>query len=156
MAKLIGQSSAPFSKTTFLSRVFDPDFVASKRYAELLVGEIPAKKRSEVFFDVYREKASGKGEHLKFFFAALLGVLDDDEKRAVSQAISDELKSADDWPRVLAPTKRMCVARSTPMAASFGESSIAGMVGSIIECGRRAKSATSFFRKYGSEAVIQL
>lgn len=94
--KLIGQSKSPFSKTEFVSRVFDPDFVASERYADLLVSEIPAKKRLEVFLDVYRDKSNGEGANLKFFFAALLKQLEDDDKQSVFECISKELQQADD------------------------------------------------------------
>lgn len=96
LVKLIGQSKSPFSKTEFVSRVFDPDFVASERYADLLVSEIPAKKRLEVFFDVYADKLNGNGENLKFFFAALIRQLDDEEKESIYECISKELKQADD------------------------------------------------------------
>jgi uncharacterized protein (TIGR02391 family) len=96
LVKLVGQSKAPFSKTAFVARVFDPDFVASERYAELLVNEIPAKKRLEVFFDVYRFKCDGKGESLKYFFAALLGTMQEEEKQSVYQTISEELQQTDD------------------------------------------------------------
>lgn len=96
LVKLVGESKSPFSKTAFVTRVFDPDFVASERYAELLVNEIPGKKRLEVFFDVYRSKCDGKGESLKFFFATLLGSLQDEEKESVYQTISEELQQTDD------------------------------------------------------------
>lgn len=96
LVKLIGQSKSPFSKTEFVSRVFDPDFVASERYADLLVSEIPAKKRLEIFLDVYRDKSNGKGENLKFFFAALLKQLEGDDKRSVYECISKELQQTDD------------------------------------------------------------
>jgi uncharacterized protein (TIGR02391 family) len=33
LVKLIGQSKSPFSKTEFVSRVFDPNFVASERHS---------------------------------------------------------------------------------------------------------------------------
>lgn len=79
-----------------MARVFDPDFVASDRYAELLVNEIPGKKRLEVFFEVYRSKCDGKTESLRFFFATLLGTLQDEERQSVYQAISEELQQTDD------------------------------------------------------------
>jgi uncharacterized protein (TIGR02391 family) len=96
LVKLISESKAPFSKTAFVARVFDPDFVANGRYAELLVKEIPPKKRLEVFFDVYRSKCDGKGESLRFFFDALLATLQDEEKQSVYQTISKELQQTDD------------------------------------------------------------
>lgn len=96
LVKLIGESQAPFSKSAFVARVFDPDFVASERYAKLLVNQIPAKKRLEVFLEVYRLKTDGKGDNLRFFFAALLEELQEDENQSVYQLISEELQQTDD------------------------------------------------------------
>jgi len=96
LVKLVGESKSPFSKSAFVARVFDPDFVANERYATLLVNEIPVKKRLEVFHEVYRFKSGGKGENLKYFFAALLKTLQDDEKQTVNQTISQELQQTDD------------------------------------------------------------
>jgi uncharacterized protein (TIGR02391 family) len=96
LVKLVGQSQTPFSKTRFVARVFDPDFVASDRYAQLLVNEIPARKRLEIFFEVYRVKCDGIGENLKFFFEALMAKMEDEERQSVYETISDELQQTDD------------------------------------------------------------
>jgi hypothetical protein len=96
LAKIIGESRAPFSRPTFLARVFDPDFVPTKRYGELLVNEIPVKQRIDVFFDVYRDKGRGDGGKLEFFVKALIGVLSEEEKHQVTEAVSEELKHTSD------------------------------------------------------------
>jgi len=96
LVKLIGQSKSPFSKLDFIARVFDADFVASSRYADLLVSEIPPKKRLEVFLDVYAAKGDGDGSKLSFFFASVLKQLTDEDKQAVYDCISRELRVTDD------------------------------------------------------------
>lgn len=45
LLRIVDQSRSPFSLPTFIARVLAPDFVPTKRYAELLVNEIPAKHR---------------------------------------------------------------------------------------------------------------
>lgn len=95
LVRLLGQSRSPFSKTEYLGRVFDPNFVKSDRYAKLLIDEIPAKKRLEVFYEVYEGKEEGDAESLRHFFEALLEVLDAEEKEEVHRAISQEFKQTD-------------------------------------------------------------
>lgn len=96
LVRQIDQAKSQFSRSDFLKRVFDPDFVPQERYAKLLVEQIPSSQRLEVFLDVYRAKETGKPEHLRHFFAVLLAQLSDDELRQVFEVISEELKTADD------------------------------------------------------------
>ena len=89
---VIDKSRSPFSKVDFLKRVFDKSFVEKQRYAQLLVEEIPARKRLEVMLDVIRDKEQGAGKALALFVSALLSKLTDDERTEVYRAVSDELK----------------------------------------------------------------
>lgn len=93
LIKTIDQSKSPFTKSVFIKRVFDPDFVRSKRYAELLVDEIPVKQRLEIFIDVYRQKEKGDGFNLLYFIDSLIKRLKRDEKSQVYQLVSEELKN---------------------------------------------------------------
>lgn len=95
LTRLIGQSRSPFTKHDFLDRVFDPNFVKQERYAELLVAEIPASKRLEVFFDVYEKKEKGDVEALSYFVSALCANLNPDETEEVHRAISEEFRVTD-------------------------------------------------------------
>ena len=79
LLRIILQSKAPFEKKDFLKRVFDSDFVESDRYANLLVQDIPANKRVEVFIDAFRMKHTGNGSKLLFFFRALLSVMSEED-----------------------------------------------------------------------------
>lgn len=96
LIRIIEQSKTPFTKSAFLDRVFDPDFVTSDRYAELLVKEIPKNQRLEVFIEVYRKKETGDRYNLKFFVHALLKLLKQEEKSQVYGLVSDELNSTND------------------------------------------------------------
>ncbi len=95
LVSIIDQSKTPFSLNDFVSRVLEPNFVSKARYAELLVREIPARQRLNVFFEVYRKKDHANREHLTLFFGALLKEMSEEEKSEVHQAISDELKTVD-------------------------------------------------------------
>lgn len=89
-------AKSQFSRDDYIKRIFDPDFVPQIRYSELLVEEIPTAQRLETFLDVYRAKNTGKIEHLRYFFNALLPKLSDDEISQAHEVISEELKTADD------------------------------------------------------------
>lgn len=92
LVKLIDQAKPPFTKNEFLKRVFDPDFVEDKRYSELLVKDIPAKKRLEIFVDIYRKKEEGDGKKLHYFVSELMGCLNEEELSQVYQIVSEELR----------------------------------------------------------------
>lgn len=92
LLKIIDQSKSPFTLEDFLERVFDPDFVESSKYAELLVDEIPKKYQFEVMVEVFRRKDDASRSKLLFLIEALLKKLTEDEKQQLYQLISDELK----------------------------------------------------------------
>ena len=95
LTKIIDQSKMPFTKHDFLERVFEKNFVLKKRYADLLINEIPKKQRLDIFIEVYRLKEQGDGEKLKYFFDSLIEKLNKDELNEVYAIISDELKITD-------------------------------------------------------------
>lgn len=73
MLKTIDLAKAPFSQQMFVKRILDPDFVPKKRYAELLVAELPPAKRLDVFHNVFDNLKDAKAGKLKVFFEVLLG-----------------------------------------------------------------------------------
>jgi uncharacterized protein (TIGR02391 family) len=92
---VIDQSKTPFTKSEFLKRVFDSQFVQKERYAELLASEVPQKHRLEVMLDVLRNRETGEGGKLKYFVSALFPKLTKEDKADLYSAISDELKITD-------------------------------------------------------------
>ena len=95
LVDVIDQSKTPFTKSEFLKRVFDSQFVQKERYAELLASEVPQKHRLEVMLDVLRNRETGEGGKLKYFVSALLPKLTKEDKTDLYSAISDELKVAE-------------------------------------------------------------
>ena len=75
LCAIIDQSKTPFTRSDFLTRVFDPDFVPSDRYAQLLVEEIPGRQRLEVFREVWTARETGDGAQLEVFFRDFLARL---------------------------------------------------------------------------------
>jgi uncharacterized protein (TIGR02391 family) len=69
---IISKARGPFVLEEWLKRVFDPDFVGSERYAQLLAAEVPPKKHTEALTAIYRDKTSGESKKLKLIFNALI------------------------------------------------------------------------------------
>lgn len=92
---IIDQSKAPFTKSEFMSRVFDVNFVENERYAGILVSEVPPKYRLEVMLDVFHNRETGDGRKLRYFVNSIIGKLSKEEKRELYAAVSDELRNAE-------------------------------------------------------------
>jgi len=92
LINVIDRSKSPFSKTEFLSRVFDENFVENNRYAELLAEEIPLGKVFEILVDVYNQKDTGNGQKLGYFVKMVLKRLNSNEYEQFYHIVSEELK----------------------------------------------------------------
>lgn len=92
----IDRAKTPFSQQLFVKRVLDPDFVPTERYAQLLLEELPATKRLDIFHDVFGQLQDGDGKKLKYFFEALLGMVTVEEKSIICRTLSDVMRDADD------------------------------------------------------------
>jgi uncharacterized protein (TIGR02391 family) len=95
LCTIIDESRTPFTRSDFLSRVFDPDFVHSERYAQLLAAEIPRRHRLDVFRDIWDAKETGNSSQLEVFLDSLIRLLDEVEINEICNEISDELKLTD-------------------------------------------------------------
>jgi hypothetical protein len=91
LIRLLGTAKAQFSVTEFMPRVLDASFVATEQYAKLLLREIPLNKRMDVMLEVLKAKNNADCSKLTYFFYALLKTLDNNQKRTVFDALSDEL-----------------------------------------------------------------
>jgi len=93
---IIAESAESFTIPKFLQKVFDPDFVGSDRYAELLVAEVPSKKRLDTLIQIFRGKTHGDGEKLKFMVKAIMSRLSFDDVEEFLQVVSEELANTRD------------------------------------------------------------
>ena len=88
---ILQQSKERFTIEQFLQRVFDPDFVESKRYAEILASEIPTHKHLDTLIHIYRDKLKGNGLKLKYVVEAILGKLSESQTTDFLAIVSSEL-----------------------------------------------------------------
>lgn len=112
---IIAQSEEPFTLPRFLERVFDPDFVSSSRYAELLVTDIPANKCLDTIIEIFLRRSEGDGIKLAYVVRAILVRLNEEQVSQYLKVVSDDFMVARDeasvrsslqllpaelWPRV--------------------------------------------------------
>ena len=90
---ILAESKPPFTIEDFLTRVLDPDFVRSERYAELLADEIPSKKLGESLIEIFRRKMDGNGYNLFYMVREILSRVGEQERRDFLAAVSDELRT---------------------------------------------------------------
>ena len=93
---IVSQAKPPFSLEEWEHRIFDDDFVANTRYAQLITAEVPAKKYNEALIRVFRNKSKGDGEKLKLVFKSLIDRAGDDQITEFLTVVSDELKVTSD------------------------------------------------------------
>ena len=93
---ILDESHEPFTTQDFLSRVFDPHFVKSEDYAEILANRIPEKKRVDTLIEIYRKKTEGDGSKLKYIFSTILKQLSNSERAEFLGVVSDELETTQD------------------------------------------------------------
>lgn len=93
LLKLIDQSKLRFNEEEFLARVFDPYYVETKEYSDLLVQDIPKRQRANIAIQTILRRNEGKIYPLGHFINALFDHLESVELSRVYKIISDELKT---------------------------------------------------------------
>lgn len=91
VTRIIDRSKTKFSESEFLNRVFDVNYVTNERYSDLLVEEIPKRKRLNFAIEVYKKKETGDGEKLSFFFKSIFKQFSEEELNSFYEVVTDEL-----------------------------------------------------------------
>jgi uncharacterized protein (TIGR02391 family) len=95
LLRIIGRAKSPFSLTSFVESIIDPDFVPSERYAQILVSRIPRNKLLPTCLEVFNHRDVSDGEKLKFFYRGILNAMTDAERSEFLSAVSDVMGSTD-------------------------------------------------------------
>lgn len=96
LVKQIQQAKSLASKEELIARVLDRDFVPNEQYAQLLLSEIPARLRLEVFFGVYEKRKEWQPRTIFYFNKSIVAQVSDQERAVIVETISDDLKTTDD------------------------------------------------------------
>jgi len=90
---LIDKSKLSFDEEDFLKRVFDPYYVKTCEYSDLLIEEIPKRQRTNVAVTIILRRREVDIVSLGYFLTSLLEKLEDAELSRVYKVISDELRT---------------------------------------------------------------
>jgi len=94
LISILDEAKSPFNLEDFIEqRVFDENFVQSEQYADLIINEIPIKKRLDVLIEIFRKKTEGDGNKLQIISFQLFDIISDDDKQVMLKIISDSLKT---------------------------------------------------------------
>jgi uncharacterized protein (TIGR02391 family) len=90
----VGHAKSSFSIEATLARINDENFVANKRYAELILSEVPRAKRLDLLIAAFEQRHLGDCSRVKQFFQACLAELDDTEKMQFFSVVSSHLRGS--------------------------------------------------------------
>jgi len=93
LLQMIDKSKLSFDENEYLKRVFDPYYVKTEDYSDLLVKEIPKRQRANIAIQVILQRNHGDIHSLGFFFKSLLKQLEPSELSRVFKVIDDELRT---------------------------------------------------------------
>lgn len=93
---VIGHAKAVFSIDDIISKILDENFVPNKRYAEILLEEIPKGKRLDTLLIAFEGRDRSNASRVKEFFQVGLASLEDEERNQFFDAISDDLRTSVD------------------------------------------------------------
>lgn len=92
LLKLIDQSKLRFCEEDFLNRVFDPYYVKTREYSDLLVQDIPKRQRANIAIQTILQRDKGDIYALGYFLNSLFSQLEEAELSRVYKVVSDELR----------------------------------------------------------------
>lgn len=89
----IDESKLSFDSDDFLNRVFDPYYVKTEEYSNLLVEDIPKRQRANIAIKTILQRNEGDIYALGYFLSALLEKLESVDRDRVFNVFSDELRT---------------------------------------------------------------
>lgn len=96
VVNLLSASKEAFTIEAFVERVFDPEFVESARYAELIVAEVPKLRLGDALIALFRARRKAELRKLRFLVSALLAALSPNQLSSYLSVVSEELRTTID------------------------------------------------------------
>ena len=91
--RILDASKETFTLDGFIGSLSDPEFVESKRYADLLVAEVPANRRADALVALFNGRSVVDPRKVRFVVTLLLSLLNDAQLTQYLTAVSDELRT---------------------------------------------------------------
>lgn len=96
LADIIEASKARFDFGDYCKRIFDPDFVESEQYADLLVAEVPEKKLFEVILSLFQRREDADPAKFQYVVRSFLKRLTKSQTVEFMSYCSEILKTSND------------------------------------------------------------
>jgi uncharacterized protein (TIGR02391 family) len=96
IVSLLSSSKEAFTVDGFVSRAFDPEFVESKRYAELVLSEVPQLRLADAAIGLFRARRKNDLRKLTNLVGLLTGAMSPAQLTSYLSVASDELRTATD------------------------------------------------------------
>jgi uncharacterized protein (TIGR02391 family) len=93
---LLNVSKETFTPEAFVERVFDPEFVESDRYAELIVAEVPKLRIGDALIALFRARHKAELRKLRYLIPALQSALTANQLSSYLSVVSEELRVVTD------------------------------------------------------------
>lgn len=93
---VLNKSQAGFSLDSWVSSVFDPDFVHTVEYAQTLISEVPPKKRLETALALYDRRTDQYVKALELVLPELLETVNPEQRKIFLARMSQDLKTLRD------------------------------------------------------------
>lgn len=90
---ILNASQPAFSLEGFMTKLMDPDFVESRRYAELLMAEIPENKTVETLITIFNQRRNLNINKLRSLINSLISALGEDQIATYMAIVSDEFRT---------------------------------------------------------------
>lgn len=138
--RILTSSKEAFTVESFMASISDTEFVESKRYAELLVTEVPSHRRADVVVALFRSRRTKDIRRLRYVVSTLLAVLSETQLLLYLGLVSDELRVATEpgdirtalqmltpelWPRI-SETSRLRIETKLIKEITDGEIRVGG------------------------------
>ncbi|MDP2998297.1 MAG: TIGR02391 family protein [Bryobacterales bacterium] len=94
LVRVIDKGRSPYDVPVLIQRVFDKHFAPTEKYAELLVREVPERRRFDVLMQVLQRRLEGDGKCVALFCKAMVKTLGPEAQASFWAAVSEALRTA--------------------------------------------------------------
>lgn len=96
VVNILDASKEAFTIEAFVSRVFDPEFVESKRYAELVITEVPKMRLADAAIALFRARKKNDLRKLRHLVPTLVGALNPGQLSSYLSVVSEMFRTTTD------------------------------------------------------------
>jgi hypothetical protein len=142
LLRILNASKEAFTVEGFMASLADPEFVESKRYAELLIAELPANRRGDAILALFKSRATVELNKLWRVVSVLLSLLNEAQLAEYLTTVSDELRTASQ-DRAIRTALQMLTPELWPRISETTRLRIENKLIKNVESGKLAESGKS-------------